>query len=57
VDALVVLIIAVIIWLTHRDVSGEVESADADMYTVKLNPEFYDDANAFMVYANELGFH
>jgi hypothetical protein len=56
-DALIVLLVATGIWLTHR--SGEESLPDNNEVTVevKLNPTLYEDPNAFMVFANELGFN
>jgi hypothetical protein len=55
-DALIILLVAVFIRIMHRGETEDVESVKTENYEKRLNPDFYEDRNAFMVFANELGF-
>lgn len=54
-DGLIVLVIALFLVIKNR---GYVNEEDTVMQReTMLNPEFYQDENAFMKVAHELGFH
>lgn len=53
-DGLFIAVLALILVLKSKPV--ETEAPDMVRET-RLNPNFYEDENAFMEIANELGFH
>ena len=60
-DALIIIVAAFILCIRNgKESADEIEISmikqEAPLET-KLNPDFYDDPNAFMRIANELGFH
>lgn len=60
-DALIIIVVAFVLCLQNgKESAAEIETAmiksEAPIETM-LNPDFYDDPNAFMRIANELGFH
>lgn len=53
-DGIVILIVALLLVLK----TGEVVNEEVIMKReTKLNPDYYEDENAFMEVAHELGFH
>jgi hypothetical protein len=55
VDALIVLLLAIGIWVTHKGNGVGIDVEEVERYEVMLNPEYREDVNAFMMFANELG--
>lgn len=54
-DGIIILLVAVVIIL--KDKSPVVEEETVMKRETKLNPNFYEDEEAFMEVAHELGFH
>lgn len=56
-DGALILIVALVLILKRSNVPIEEQEQAPMRRETKLNPDFYEDENAFMEVAHELGFH